>query len=115
MTRLLTAAGLLLRFVRAVFISGLQTVAVILKSGRPVVKEYFHRILASPDYKPFATLGGAGHVRWAHENGLMSTRNYRDVTFTEGEGIDGAAVPSAAKKTRKSRMKASRAVVSQHM
>ena len=35
MTRLLTAAGLLLRFVRAVFISGLQTVAVILKSGRP--------------------------------------------------------------------------------
>lgn len=35
MTRLLISAGLLLRFVRAVFISGLQTVAVILLSARP--------------------------------------------------------------------------------
>ncbi|MDJ0740594.1 MAG: Na+/H+ antiporter subunit E [Gammaproteobacteria bacterium] len=35
MPRLLAAAGLSLRFVRAVFLSGLQTVAVILKSGRP--------------------------------------------------------------------------------
>ena len=35
MTRLLASTGLLLRFVRAVFVSGLQTVAVILKTGRP--------------------------------------------------------------------------------
>ncbi|MEJ2641043.1 MAG: aldehyde ferredoxin oxidoreductase C-terminal domain-containing protein [Desulfosarcinaceae bacterium] len=69
--------------------------ARFLKSGRPVVKEYFRRILASPDYKPFATLGGAGHVRWAHENGLMSTRNYREVSFAEGEGIDGAEIQPA--------------------
>ena len=35
MTRLLAYAQLLLRFVRAVLLSGLQTVAVILKIGRP--------------------------------------------------------------------------------
>lgn len=35
MTRLLAWAGLVLRFIRAVVLSGLQTVAVILKSGRP--------------------------------------------------------------------------------
>jgi multisubunit Na+/H+ antiporter MnhE subunit len=35
MTRLLAWAGLLLRFIRAVFVSGLQTVAVILKSAGP--------------------------------------------------------------------------------
>lgn len=35
MTRMLAIIGLLLRFVRAIFISGLQTVAVILRSGRP--------------------------------------------------------------------------------
>jgi aldehyde:ferredoxin oxidoreductase len=66
-----------------------------LKSGRPAVKEYFRRILDSPDYKPFATLGGAGYVRWAHEHGLMSTRNYREVSFEAGAGIDGAQIAPA--------------------
>jgi aldehyde:ferredoxin oxidoreductase len=66
-----------------------------LTSGRPVVKEYFRRILDSPDYKPFAILGGAAHVPWAHANGLMSTRNYREVSFAEGEGIDGARLRPA--------------------
>ena len=66
-----------------------------LKSGRPVVKDYFRRILDSSDYKPFATLGGAGYVRWAHDNGLMSTRNYSAVSFEEGAGIDGAEIAPA--------------------
>ncbi len=35
MTRVLAIAGLLLRFVRAIIVSGLQTAAVILKSGGP--------------------------------------------------------------------------------
>ena len=35
MTRLIALTGLVLRFVRAILISGFQTVAVILKSGRP--------------------------------------------------------------------------------
>ena len=34
MTRLLVLSGLLLRFIRAVVVSGVQTVAVILTSGR---------------------------------------------------------------------------------
>jgi aldehyde:ferredoxin oxidoreductase len=66
-----------------------------LESGRPAVKEYFRRILDSPDYEPFATLGGAGYVRWAHEHGLMSTRNYSAVDFAEGAGIDGAQIAPA--------------------
>ena len=35
MTRLLAAIGLLLRFIRAVLVSGIQTVKIILQSGRP--------------------------------------------------------------------------------
>lgn len=35
MRRLSAAIGLLLRFIRAVFVSGFQTVAVILRAGRP--------------------------------------------------------------------------------
>jgi aldehyde:ferredoxin oxidoreductase len=66
-----------------------------LKSGRPAVKAYFRRILESPDYKPFATLGGAGYLRWAQANGLMGTCNYREVTFAEGEGVDGAEIAPA--------------------
>jgi aldehyde:ferredoxin oxidoreductase len=66
-----------------------------LKSGRPAVKEYCRRILDSPDYKPFATLGGAGYLRWAHEHGLMGTHNYREVSFEAGAGIDGAQIAPA--------------------
>jgi multisubunit Na+/H+ antiporter MnhE subunit len=35
MRRFASAIGLVLRFVRAIFVSGLQTVVVILQSGRP--------------------------------------------------------------------------------
>ncbi|MDJ0781804.1 MAG: aldehyde ferredoxin oxidoreductase C-terminal domain-containing protein [Desulfosarcinaceae bacterium] len=65
------------------------------KSSRPIVNAYFQKILDSPDYRPFAELGGAGYVRWAHEQGLMSTRNYSAVTFAEGRALDGAEIRPA--------------------
>jgi aldehyde:ferredoxin oxidoreductase len=66
-----------------------------LKSGRPVIKDYFRKILDSPDYTPFATLGGAGYVQWAHEHGLTGTRNYSAVQFEGSGALDGAQFQSA--------------------
>lgn len=66
-----------------------------LKNGRPVVKAYFRKILDSPDYKPFANLGGAAYVQWAHENGLIGTRNYGAVQFEGSAALDGIQFQSA--------------------
>jgi aldehyde:ferredoxin oxidoreductase len=65
------------------------------KSARPAVKAYFRRILGSPDYKPFATLGGAGYLSWAQANGLMGRRNYSELSAEEGTEMIGAQIETA--------------------
>jgi aldehyde:ferredoxin oxidoreductase len=56
---------------------------------RAAVASYTKKIMASPDFKIFKTYGGAGYVKWADDQGIMATRNYRQARFEGAGRIDG--------------------------
>ncbi len=70
----------------------------------PAVKEavtsYLRQITGSPDFKVFQALGGAGYVKWADDNALLSTRNYRKRRFEGTDALDGAGLKSARVRVR---------------
>ena len=53
------------------------------------VTSYVRAVKASPRYQTVSTYGGSGDIRWAHEKGILATRNYRAVQFEGVDQIDG--------------------------
>ncbi len=71
-----------------------------LKTGRKAAKAYFRQILASPDFKIFSELGGAGYVTWANDKGVMSTHNYQDTHFDGSGRLDGQQLKASISGSR---------------
>jgi len=57
--------------------------------GREAVKRYLKQIKHSPQFELVARFGGAGYVKWADEQAIMPTRNYRDCRFEAAGRLDG--------------------------
>jgi len=58
-------------------------------AARDAVKRYVLKIKDSAEYKMFSEYGGAGYVKWAHEMGIMGTKNYRQTGFAQIDQVDG--------------------------
>jgi aldehyde:ferredoxin oxidoreductase len=57
--------------------------------AREAVRSYLSAVRASPHYQTVSTYGGSGDIRWAHEKGILATRNYREAQFEGVDRIDG--------------------------
>jgi len=64
------------------------------------VSDYAAKILASPDFKTFSRLGGAGYVQWANRNGLIGAHNYRRMHFKDAAEIDGRQLEARRARAR---------------
>ncbi len=53
------------------------------------VKQYALKVKQSGDYKIFSKYGSAGYVKWAHDMGIMGTKNYRGTHFDPIDKVDG--------------------------
>jgi aldehyde:ferredoxin oxidoreductase len=53
------------------------------------VRRYAFQITHSPQYDLVSERGGAGYIKWADEQGIMPTRNYRDCHFEAADRLDG--------------------------
>jgi aldehyde:ferredoxin oxidoreductase len=56
---------------------------------KAAVKEYYHQILSAPRYKLFSKMSNTFVVGWAHDKGILSTRNFLQGTFSGTKRIDG--------------------------
>jgi len=54
-----------------------------------VIKDYFEQIRKSIHFDYFHRHGGAGYVDWAHDMGILATRNYRSNRFDAARDLDG--------------------------
>ena len=57
--------------------------------ARETVRSYLSAVRTSPRYQTVSTYGGSGDIRWAHEKGILATRNYREAQFESVDQIDG--------------------------
>ena len=55
-----------------------------------LVKQYIKQIRSAPRYDTFARYSNSAYVTWARDEGLLSTRNYRQTQFEGAERIDGS-------------------------
>jgi aldehyde:ferredoxin oxidoreductase len=54
-----------------------------------LVKRYAEQIRSAPRYDTYARYSNSAYVTWAREEGLLSTRNYRQTQFEGADQIDG--------------------------
>jgi len=54
-----------------------------------LVKQYIEQIRSAPRYDIYARYSNSAYVTWARDEGLLSTRNYRQTQFEGAEQIDG--------------------------
>ncbi len=59
---------------------------------RALVKQYIEQIRSAPRYDIYARYSNSAYVTWAREEGLLSTRNYRQTQFEGAEQIDGRQI-----------------------
>ena len=59
---------------------------------RALVKQYIQQIRNSPRYDTYARYSNSAYVTWAREEGLLSTRNYRQTQFEGADQIDGRQI-----------------------
>ena len=59
---------------------------------RALVKQYVRQIRNAPRYDTYARYSNSAYVTWAREEGLLSTRNYRQTQFEGAERIDGRQI-----------------------
>jgi len=59
---------------------------------RALVKQYIEQIRNAPRYDTYARYSNSAYVTWAREEGLLSTRNYRQTQFEGAERIDGSQI-----------------------
>ena len=57
-----------------------------------LVKQYIKQIRSAPRYDTFARYSNSAYVTWAREEGLLSTRNYRQTQFEGADQIDGRQI-----------------------
>ena len=55
-----------------------------------LVRQYIEHIRNAPRYDTFARYSNSAYVTWARDEGLLSTRNYRQTQFEGAERIDGS-------------------------
>ncbi len=59
---------------------------------RTLVRQYIEQIRNAPRYDTFARYSNSAYVTWARDEGLLSTRNYRQTQFEGAEQIDGRQI-----------------------
>ena len=62
---------------------------VMASVARETVRSYLSAVKPSPRSQPVSTYGGTSDICWAHEKGILATRNYRETQFEGVERIDG--------------------------
>lgn len=58
-------------------------------AAKEAVKQYYQKILAAPRYKLFSKMSNTFVVGWAHDMGILATRNFQQGTFSGTKRIDG--------------------------
>ncbi len=65
-----------------------------------LVKRYVEQIRSAPRYDTYARYSNSAYVTWAREEGLLSTRNYRQTQFEGAEQIDGRQMSKYVTRSR---------------
>jgi aldehyde:ferredoxin oxidoreductase len=76
---------------KAIAVQGEERSPTVEPVARQAVRTYVRAMKVSPFYQTVSTYGGSGDIRWAHEKGILATRNYRAVQFGGVDQIDGDA------------------------
>ncbi len=56
------------------------------------MRQYIEQIRSAPRYDTYARYSNSAYVTWARDEGLLSTRNYRQTQFEGAERIDGSQI-----------------------
>lgn len=67
---------------------------------RAAVQRFLRLVTASPDYRTFSEVGGAGYVQWADEKGYMAARHFRETHFEGSAALDGRRLADKVVQTR---------------
>jgi len=59
------------------------------EATRALVQQYIGQIRNAPRYDTYARYSNSAYVTWARDEGLLSTRNYRQTQFEGADQIDG--------------------------
>jgi len=65
-----------------------------------LVKQYIEQIRSAPRYDIYARYSNSAYVTWARDEGLLSTRNYRQTQFEGAEQIDGRQMSKYVTRSR---------------
>lgn len=85
--------------IKAIVISGKAKIPRLAPSGKDRVKAYTQKIMDAPLYPVFSKLSNSGFVIPISEKGMLSTRNYREVSFEKAAQVDGSALMKYVKKS----------------
>jgi aldehyde:ferredoxin oxidoreductase len=75
--------------VKAIAVRGKDSKEPMDPLARATVRDYIRRIKSSPAFHRIATYGSPVDVRWAHDMGMLATRNYTAAQFEGVDEIDG--------------------------
>ncbi len=86
------------KLLKAIVISGKRPVSKLNSLQKDFVKAYTKKIVDAPLYPIFSKLSNSGFVIPISDKGMLCTRNYREISFSEADKVDGSALYKYVKK-----------------
>lgn len=89
------------KHLKAIVVKGCKKIRPFRKNGgHEAIRRYAWQITHSPQFELVSQLGGAGYVKWADDQGIMPTRNYREYHFENAERLDGVQMVDSIARRR---------------
>ncbi|HCY85999.1 MAG TPA: hypothetical protein DHV36_12760, partial [Desulfobacteraceae bacterium] len=85
--------------IKAVVITGKKKLPKLDIAQKATVRVFTRKIMKAPLYPVFSKLSNSGFVIPIDEKGMLSTRNYSDITFEGAKKVDGSAMMKYVQKS----------------